>query len=285
MRAPVPEHRSSSIKPTQLRLRIFAGPNGSGKSTIIEGIRRSRPNGRPLDFGFYVNSDQIVLQLRDQGLSFSEFGLNVSADEFVRVALNSGLVADSRFTPDDFTTSFRIAENHISWKLKDTPGLSFEVLTRSVEGLAQIIADFLHKQLLKDRKKFSIETVFSHPGKLELMKAAAEAGYKVYLYFIATESAEINKFRVLTREKKGGHHVSPERIEQRYVRSLGLLFDAAQLTYQSYFIDNSADNSPANFFANFKVVDGKKEWNLKPGSHRDYPLWFISNYSDKIAGQ
>lgn len=41
-----------------LRLRVFAGPNGSGKTTIIDAVRKARVNGRPVDFGVYVNADE-----------------------------------------------------------------------------------------------------------------------------------------------------------------------------------------------------------------------------------
>jgi predicted ABC-type ATPase len=103
------------------------------------------------------------------------------------------------------------------------------------ERLAQIIADFLRKKLLAERKRFSFETVFSHESKLDIMRQAAEAGYKVYLYFVSTESPLINKFRVAARKAKGGHDVPPDKIESRYYRSLDLLYKACQLSYQVYF--------------------------------------------------
>jgi predicted ABC-type ATPase len=47
-----------------LRLRIFAGPNGSGKSSIINSIRNyTKDNGTPLDFGIYLNADDIAKEL------------------------------------------------------------------------------------------------------------------------------------------------------------------------------------------------------------------------------
>jgi predicted ABC-type ATPase len=46
------------------RLRIFAGPNGSGKSTMIDAIRKEKVNGRHVDFGYYVNADEIAVELR-----------------------------------------------------------------------------------------------------------------------------------------------------------------------------------------------------------------------------
>ena len=50
--------------PRGLRLRVFAGPNGSGKTTIIEEVRKAKVNGRAIDFGLYINADDIARSLK-----------------------------------------------------------------------------------------------------------------------------------------------------------------------------------------------------------------------------
>jgi len=159
-------------------------------------------------------------------------------------------------------------------------------VVKADERIAQILAYFLRKKLLNERKKFSFETVFSHTSKLDIMREAKEAGYKVYLYFVSTESPEINKFRVEARRNKGGHDVDPDKIEQRYYRSLDLLFNAAQLCYQVYFIDNSRElkeGEEANWFAHFKIVEEKKKWDkLEPSQ---VPEWFKKYYSSKVPSK
>ncbi|RYY57003.1 MAG: hypothetical protein EOO09_04200 [Chitinophagaceae bacterium] len=264
-----------------MRLKIFAGPNGSGKSTIISSIRQFRTNQQLLDFGFYVNSDDIVVQLENDGINFQKFGFRIDRAEFIEISMASGLVADGRFTYKEFINSFGISGNRLTWQDGSSRKSAAEK-RRSAEALAQVVSHFLHRKLIRLKKKFSLETVFSHAGKLELIRTAVEAGYKVYLYFVSTESPEINKHRVLAREKKGGHHVDPVKISRRYTRSLDLLYEAAQLCYRTYFIDNSADNAPANFFADFKMVDGVKVWNTEPGENAGFPNWFLANYSKKI---
>lgn len=92
------------------------------------------------------------------------------------------------------------------------------------------------------------------------MREAVNMGYKVYLYFVSTESPEINKFRVEARKMKGGHDVPHDKIESRYFRSLDLLYDAAQICYQAFFFDNSVDGADSKMFAHFKKVKGKKYW-------------------------
>jgi predicted ABC-type ATPase len=97
---------------------------------------------------------------------------------------------------------------------------------------------------------------------------------------VSTESPEINKYRVQVRTQQGGHNVPADKIEQRYFRSLDLLFEAAQLAYQVYFFDNSRDGEDFQLFAHFKNVKGLKNWDeLNPET---VPNWFIKYYSNKV---
>jgi predicted ABC-type ATPase len=147
------------------------------------------------------------------------------------------------------------------------------------ERLAQIIADFLRKKLLAEKKKFSFETVFSHHSKLDIMKQAKDAGYKVYLYFVSTESPEINIDRVAYRTETGGHHVAADKIRSRYNRSLDLLHDAAQIAYQAYFFDNSGRQP--ELIAHFKAEKNGKRWD-KIDSEK-IPAWFSKYYLAKVS--
>jgi predicted ABC-type ATPase len=113
------------------------------------------------------------------------------------------------------------------------------------------------------------------------MQDAVNAGYKVYLYFVCTESPEINKFRVEARTKKGGHSVPIDRIEQRYYRALDLLHDASQLAYQTFFFDNSEEGGNFKMFAHFKIITGKKAWD--DINEDSIPNWFKIYYSEKVS--
>jgi len=249
-------------------MRVFAGPNGSGKSTIIQAVREYKVKSIPLDFGIYINADDIAGYLREKKFDFTQYRVVVTNSEFRNVVLSSGLIG-ATFSEKDFSASYRIRSNKLV------------LLNKSAdERLAQIIADFLRKKLLKEKKKFSFETVFSHPSKLEIMREAAEAGYKVYLYFVSTESPEINKYRVALRKEKGEHDVPLEKIESRYYRALELLFDAAQLAYQVYFFDNTKDGEDFKLFAHFKKQKEKKKWDKIDKSR--VPKWFIKYYLLKV---
>ena len=258
---------SSTNKP-QLRLRIFAGPNGSGKSTVIEKVRQYRINDRPIDFGIYINADNLALQLINGPIDLTSFQISATNKEFRKLALDSGLIGD-RFSVVDFYSSYTLRSNNI--RLKNNQFTS---------ALAQVIADFIRKKLLIAAERFSFETVFSHESKLEIMQQAAIAGYKVYLYFVATEFPEINVFRVRARVAKGGHDVDDDKIVSRYYRSLELLYEACQLAYQAYFFDNSTEGESSTPFAHFKVIKGKKKWDKI--DRKKLPVWFGKYYTAKI---
>jgi predicted ABC-type ATPase len=246
----------------QLRLRVFAGPNGSGKSTVVEFIRKQEIKGYKIDFGYYVNADDIAVELSESGINFQRFGIKTSSLEFKSIAMASGLVGNE-FTDAEFLSSFTLRANRLTM-----------ISSIYKERLAQIIADFLRKKLLKERKKFSFETVFSHPSKLQIMRDALAAGYKVYLYFVSTESPKINVFRVLARKAKGGHDVPEDKIRSRYYRSMTNLFDACLIADQAYFFDNSVDG------ADLKVMAQVRRVNIFPSvePYEKLSNWFINYY-------
>ena len=104
---------------------------------------------------------------------------------------------------------------------------------------AQSIADERRAYCVKNRDSFSFESVMSHPSKLDVMRAARDAGVNVILYFVATDDPQINVTRVANRVARGGHDVPEDRIIARYARTLNLLPAAVRLAHRSYLFDNS----------------------------------------------
>lgn len=258
------------------RLRIFAGPNGSGKSTIINRIRSYKVGDeRSLDFGIYINADDIAVKLRSDGCNFSDYDITFAPLEFKKIIQASGLLNDD-FSIEQFERFVIISENSIAINYKEVSAAD-----KPDERVAQILADYLRNKLLDSEKKFSFETVFSHEGKVRFIQQASKAGYKVYLYFVATEDPEINIYRVKeVRIKQKGHDVPEEKIRSRYYRSLDFLHEAAQYCYQVFFFDNSQDGSTDGMFAHFKLnADGEKVWD--PIDEKKVPQWFYKYYSDK----
>ena len=96
----------SSIKP-ELRLRVFAGPNGSGKSTIIGAVRNHKVSEIPVDFGTYINTDDLAKQLLKEEIDFNSYTIETTLEEFTEICTLSGLIS-SAFTKDDFLKTFSL---------------------------------------------------------------------------------------------------------------------------------------------------------------------------------
>ena len=207
---------------------MFAGPNGSGKSTVFNEIKSIYD----LDLGIYLNADELEKELKiKNSINISDYNLSPE------IGLN--------FNDFIFSHSlFKKAKNdgyEIDLTFEDGIIINPNSQTHSYE--ASILIDFLRQELIKSGQKISFETVMSHSSKIDTLKFSQENNYKNYLYFISTEDVEINKSRVIERVMNGGHPVPPNKIEERYYRSLELLREAIKNIYRTYIFDNSGSKS------------------------------------------
>ncbi len=90
---------------------------------------------------------------------------------------------------------------------------------------ASRIVSALRTELVNQRESFIFETVFSDPvgDKLGFLKQAAESGYAVVLCFVRIAGAATSEQRVAMRVSQGGHDVPPEKLVQRFPRTLSNL--------------------------------------------------------------
>ncbi|MEJ0057301.1 MAG: hypothetical protein WDN75_17575 [Bacteroidota bacterium] len=140
--------------------------------------------------------------------------------------------------------------------------------------LGALVADFLRAFLLNEGVTFAFETVFSHRSKLEFIEYANIRGYKTYLYFIGTESPEINISRVQNRVQQGGHDVPKDKITNRYYRSMELLHESLRTVYKGYVFDNSGSQTEQVLRKN---RDGKISF-----THDTYPDWVYQYLVSKL---
>lgn len=206
------------------RMRVFAGPNGSGKTTIFKGLLADNK----VNLGVYVNADEIEKELASLNgqLSFNQFNLNITENEL------RDFFSVSVFSP------VKRGDPNLWKKLH----VQNNVLTSSAKidsYVAADLAEFIRQKLLSSGLSFTYETVMSHESKIDFLKKAIQEGYRVYLYYIATEDPEINSNRVNVRVAQQGHAVNPEIIKSRYYKSLGLLKQAVINTTRAYIFDNS----------------------------------------------
>ncbi|MCF5467704.1 zeta toxin family protein [Pseudomonas syringae] len=202
------------------RLRVFAGPNGSGKSTI------KRILGPDLIY-IYVNADDLERDVGDNGfVDFSPFSIIPCQQAFREFFSSHPLISRENLAIQ--AEHFTVAGQSMFVK-----GIAF----RSYH--ASVVADFIRHQLLEQSASFTFETVMSDRSKVEFIKKAKAMGYRTYLYFVATESPDININRVAIRVEEGGHNVTPDKVRARYHRCLALLPEAIQATSRAYLFDNS----------------------------------------------
>jgi len=204
------------------RLRIFAGPNGSGKSTVFDKINSK------YDVGIYLNSDNLEKDLKAQNpINFSNFSINnIDINYFNTFILNHSLTKKAQ--DSGYSINLEIVNNSLLTKNSETN--SYE---------ASIAVDFIRNLLLTNGKKLSFETVMSHHSKIDIINQANANSYKTYLYFVSTNSVDINIDRVKQRVKLGGHNVPEEKIKERYYKSLELLKPAVKSSFKSFIFDNS----------------------------------------------
>lgn len=204
------------------RLRIFAGPNGSGKSTI-ESIVSSKYN-----IGKFINADRIEQILRRRRkLSFNTYRVKITTAELRQSIIHSGF--NSKVDLNQILPHLSVSKNVLQLKSKDIP----------YAYLGAILSELIRNKCLELNSTFSFETVMSHASKLNFIRAANEKGFKTYLYFVCTESVEINIDRVQSRVELGGHPVPIDKIRSRYKKTLELLSEAVKLADRAFIFDNS----------------------------------------------
>jgi predicted ABC-type ATPase len=238
------------------RLRMFAGPNGSGKSTLNEVLP-------PEMLGIYLNPDEIERDLKQHGsVDLGRFQVTASQDELVRSFEESALLKEAGHRGFD------------GIRLEGTELTFSDIFIDSY--IASVLVSFLRMKLLESKQSLTLETVMSHSSKVNLLQQAQNAGYRTYLYYIATEDPDINTLRVTNRVYHGGHSVPEDKIVNRYHRSLDLLFDAIAVTNRAYIFDNSGENEDRTWVA--EITEGEEVEFMTD----QIPVWFQKAVLDKI---
>jgi predicted ABC-type ATPase len=113
----------------------------------------------------------------------------------------------------------------------------------------------LREKCLQNKESFVFETVFSAEDKVEFLYRAKQAGYFVRLFFISTNSPEINAARIAKRVMEGGHDVPITKIISRYYKSIANCITISKYVDRLYVYDNSVDNQDARIL--FRLSNGQ----------------------------
>lgn len=140
-----------------------------------------------------------------------------------------------------------------------TSGLRFlnaDALARELDVDAYAAARMitaLRTELVNQHESFIFETVFSDPvgDKLGFLKQSAQSGFAVVLCFVGISSAETSDQRVAMRVSQGGHDVPPEKLAQRFPRTLANLAAAIRELPCVVVFDNDDLKSPFRHVATY----------------------------------
>jgi predicted ABC-type ATPase len=127
---------------------------------------------------------------------------------------------------------------------------------------AQLAAE-RRDELMAARRSFATETVFSHESKVELVRAAVDAGYLVTLHVLVVP-ADLAVERVVSRVENRGHSVPEVKIRERYARLWAHVADAIRLAEHVRVYDNTSGATPFRPIAGFER--GALLWS-------DWPPW------------
>ena len=95
------------------------------------------------------------------------------------------------------------------------------------------------RDLMKARRPFVRETTLSSREILRSVSAAADAGYRVVMVFVAIGGASTTKTRVAQRVLGGGHDIPEDAQDRRFGRSFDNAPKVARIAHAAYFLDNS----------------------------------------------
>ncbi|WLI44442.1 MULTISPECIES: hypothetical protein [Pseudomonas] len=237
------------------RLRVFAGPNGSGKSTIKDQIPSNL-------ICTYVNADEIEKEARASGfVDLSQFNVTTTQEVVRKFFAEHSLL--QKIGLQDQARLIGLNNQQVDFR-----GVQMS------SYYASVISDFIRHNLLIQTVNFTFETVMSFKDKVEFMRLAQANGYRTYLYFVATESPEININRVANRVDDGGHDVAQDKIVERYYRSLELLPSAIAASDRAYIFDNSGEK--AVLLA--EITNGTD----LQFHEEEIPDWFMHTYVDQV---
>jgi predicted ABC-type ATPase len=211
---------------TPKRVRMFAGPNGSGKTSVVRKFARDFSPDGLFQLHHFINADNIFRDLHEgRGVPLDALGRTVTVEQ-LRTALGAG----GRLRADHpFLDAAKVEQARLT-----APASVCDAY------VAAAVADFLRDELFAVGHSFSFETVMSHRSKIDFFARARAAGYRTYLYFVATESADINVYRVKNRAALGGHDVPEDKVVERYKRSLELVGAALSHAHRAFLFDNSS---------------------------------------------
>lgn len=120
--------------------------------------------------------------------------------------------------------------------LKENKG-NWKDLNDQMEAMKEAVKRI--RTYLKNGISFNQETTLAGNSIISNIKKAKERGFKVQMYYVGLESADLAVQRVANRVRVGGHGIKEEEIRKRYKKSLENLLVSIDLCDVIYVYDNT----------------------------------------------
>lgn len=124
---------------------------------------------------------------------------------------------------------------------------------------------------------FATETVFSHPSKIDFLQSARDHGFRLSVFHIDVDRADVSVERVKYRVREGGHDVAEDKIRTRYERNKPLIRQAILMADDGSVWDGSKLNTPPRLLLRFAA--GRVVF-----AGDDLPDWCRRLYGGDIPG-
>ena len=95
------------------------------------------------------------------------------------------------------------------------------------------------EEMIEKKESFAFETTLSGLTYLKLIAKAKATGFKIVLFFVYLENAELAQNRVAIRVSKGGHNIPSETIKRRYTKGVSNFNMYAAEASEWHIYDNS----------------------------------------------
>ncbi|AKA69446.1 MULTISPECIES: zeta toxin family protein [Clostridium] len=128
----------------------------------------------------------------------------------------------------------------------------------------------LIKHYILEGISFNQETTLSGKSIIKNIKLAKQNGFYLVMNYIGVENVEIAKERVRIRISKGGHGISSEAIERRYIESLVNLNRVIDICDKINIYDNTEMLKIVMSIENGKIV-----W-----KDRKIPNWICNSFKN-----
>ncbi len=150
------------------------------------------------------------------------------------------LIPDVEFlNPDDVTKQKLIAQGYLGFQ-DSPPELQRTLFIEAANEVSNRLSE-----AVSHGRKVGIETVLSTDKYLSLVEQVRSSGGYFFLIFIVVNTPELACERVAIRAAQKGHSVPPDKIHDRWYKSIQNLPKFAALSMAFWVFDNS-DSNPAN---------------------------------------